>query len=153
MDSVSKIRRWVLRDGRSIRSVSRQTGHSRSTIRKYLNEDRAPHYERVKPPVRHVLCDGFDDRLGELFKMDQGLPVRERRCGKLLYEQLVSEGYKGSYSTVQRYVRVLKQEAASEASLGAFVPLSFAPGDAMQFDWSHEWVELGGIDTKVKIAH
>ena len=35
----------------------------------------------------------------------------------------------------------------------AFVPLSFAPGDAYQFDWSHEQVEIGGTPLTVKVAH
>ena len=33
------------------------------------------------------------------------------------------------------------------------MPLSFAPGEAYQFDWSHEVVLIGGITTKVKVAH
>jgi hypothetical protein len=33
------------------------------------------------------------------------------------------------------------------------VPLSFAPGEAYQFDWSHEVVVLGGVTTTVKVAH
>jgi hypothetical protein len=28
----------------------------------------------------------------------------------------------------------------------AFIPLSFSPGEAYQFDFSHEHVELGGIE-------
>lgn len=35
----------------------------------------------------------------------------------------------------------------------AFVPLSYDPGDAFQFDWSHEIVVLGGVATTVKVAH
>jgi hypothetical protein len=35
----------------------------------------------------------------------------------------------------------------------AFVPLSFAPGEAYQFDWSHEIVVLSGVTTTVKVAH
>ena len=35
----------------------------------------------------------------------------------------------------------------------AYVPLSFAPGEAYQFDWSHEIVVLGGVTTTVKVAH
>jgi hypothetical protein len=34
----------------------------------------------------------------------------------------------------------------------AYIPQSFAPGEAFQFDWSHELVELGGIVSKVKVA-
>tara|TARA_R110001583_G_scaffold134394_1_gene286090 strand:+ start:22217 stop:22351 length:135 start_codon:yes stop_codon:yes gene_type:complete len=36
MEAASKIRRLVLVDGHSIRSVSKSTGISRNTIRKYL---------------------------------------------------------------------------------------------------------------------
>jgi hypothetical protein len=33
------------------------------------------------------------------------------------------------------------------------VPLSFAPGEAYQFDWSHEVVVIDGVTTTVKVAH
>jgi hypothetical protein len=33
------------------------------------------------------------------------------------------------------------------------VPLSFAPGEAYQFDWSHEAVLLRGVPVMVKVAH
>jgi len=35
----------------------------------------------------------------------------------------------------------------------AFVPLIFAPGEAYQFDWSHEIVVLNGATVTVKVAH
>jgi hypothetical protein len=34
----------------------------------------------------------------------------------------------------------------------AFVPLSFAPGEAYQFDWSHEVVLINGVTVAVKVA-
>jgi hypothetical protein len=33
------------------------------------------------------------------------------------------------------------------------VPLSFDPGEAYQFDWSHEVVLIDGVTTTVKVAH
>ncbi len=45
----------------------------------------------------------------------------------------------------------VKTNASAMAS--AFVPLSFAPGEAYQFDWSHEIVVLNGVTTTVKVAH
>jgi hypothetical protein len=33
------------------------------------------------------------------------------------------------------------------------VPLAFAPGEADQFDWSHEIVVLDGVTSSVKVAH
>ena len=41
----------------------------------------------------------------------------------------------------------------SSATASAFVPLTFAPGEAYQFDWSHEIVVLNGVTTTVKVAH
>jgi hypothetical protein len=35
----------------------------------------------------------------------------------------------------------------------AYVPLTFAPGEAYQFDWSHEIVLLNGTTVTVKVAH
>ena len=34
-----------------------------------------------------------------------------------------------------------------------FIPLAFAAGEAYQFDWSYETVELGGQVQPVKVAH
>ena len=151
MESVSKIRRWVLVEERSIRSVARATGLSRNTIKKYLKDESPPSYQRQAPPVRHKLCNGFDLRLQELFDQDMKRPRRERRTAQKLYEQLVTEGYTGSYSPVQRFVRDLKR--AGTGSSEAFIPLHFAAGDALQFDWSEERVVLGGVEQKIKVAH
>ena len=41
------------------------------------------------------------------------------------------------------------ESRTSERDGAAFVPLSFAPGDAYQFDWSHEIVLLNGVTTIV----
>jgi transposase len=37
-------------------------------------------------------------------------------------------------------------------SADAYVPLSFAPGEAFQFDWSHEVVLISGATVTVKVA-
>lgn len=150
MESAAKIRRMVLRDGRSIRSVGRETGLSRNTIRKYLKDSSPPSYQRQTDPVRHKLC-AYEERLQTLFEQDLKRPRRERRTGVKFYEQLVLEGYTGSYSPVQRFVRDLKR--AGLGTNDAFIPLRFQAGDALQFDWSEEHVVLGGIAQKVKVAH
>lgn len=150
MESAAKIRRLVLREGASIRSVSRNTGLSRNTIKKYLKDATSPYYHRKVPPVRHKLT-GFEERLRLLFEQDQKRPRRERRTAVKFYELLVEEGYTGSYSPVCRFIKVLKADG-QEVS-GAFIPLHFKPGDALQFDWSEEHVVLGGRECKIKVAH
>ena len=50
METISKIRNWVKSGQKSIRQVSRETGVSRVTIRKYLADENAvPRYRRTKP--------------------------------------------------------------------------------------------------------
>jgi hypothetical protein len=44
------------------------------------------------------------------------------------------------------------REHASQMA-DAYVPLTFAPGEAYQFDWSHEIVVMNGVTTIVKVAH
>ncbi|RFP86220.1 hypothetical protein DZK27_14860 [Rhodobacteraceae bacterium 63075] len=61
------------------------------------------------------------------------------------------ECFTGSYSPVQRFAHDLKRVGAGSGE--AFVPLHFAAGDALQFDWSEERVILSGIEQKVKVAH
>jgi hypothetical protein len=53
---------------------------------------------------------------------------------------------------VRRYARGW-QRARSAASAAAYVPLSFAPGEAYQFDWSHEMLVMAGAAMTVKVAH
>jgi len=150
METAAKIRRLVLRDGHSIRSVSRNTGLSRNTIKKYLKDSSPPHYRRSHVPVLHKLAD-YEERLRLYYEQDLKRPRRERRTAVKLYEQLVEEGYSGSYSPVCRFVKSLKADGSQ--LLHAFIPLHFKAGDAMQFDWSEEHVVLGGVEQKIKVAH
>lgn len=39
------------------------------------------------------------------------------------------------------------------AAKNTFVPLTFAPGEAFQFDWSEDWVMINGVNTKLQVAH
>jgi transposase len=152
METAMKIRGWILGDGRSIRAVARETGISRTTIKKYLKDPGQPQYRERHPRVGSKLNAQFEARLRELFKHDLHLRRRDRRTAKKLYEELVAEGYTGSYSPVQRFVSELKK-AAGTGTCDAFIPLHFAAGDALQFDWSEEYVVLGGVEHKVHVAH
>ena len=61
-------------------------------------------------------------------------------------------GFTGSYPTVQRFVKAWHEERRHSPG-SVFIPQSFAPGEAYQFDWSYETVDLGGRPTPVKVAH
>ena len=72
-----------------------------------------------------------------------------------IHDLLRGEGFDGSYDAVRRYAACWLREWRKGASDGAaaFIPLIFRPGEAYQFDWSHEDVEIAGKPMWVKIAH
>src|ERR1700675_4574602 len=78
--------------------------------------------------------------------------ARERLTLIRLFEELRGLGYEGGYDAVRRYARAWSREHASQTA-SAYVPLSFAPGEAYQFDWSHEIVVLDGATVTLKVAH
>ena len=57
--------------------------------------------------------------------------------------QIKADGYDGGYSQLTAFIRAWRggQGKASQA----FVPLTFALGEAFQFDWSEEGLLVGGI--------
>ena len=54
---------------------------------------------------------------------------------------------------MQRFVKQWKSVKNGPTTTQAFVPLVFAPGDACQFDWSHEHVEIDGVPQTIKVAY
>ena len=94
----------------------------------------------------------FEERLSQFLKTEKELPRREQRTAQQLFEELQREGFAGGYDSVRRYVQQWKDREKNR-QVKAFIPLSFAPGEAFQFDWSYEYVELGGVNVKVKVAH
>jgi transposase len=151
VETIAKVRRAHLVQGKSIKAICRELNLSRKVVRKVLrSSETAFTYERqVQPlpkigPVREVL-----DRL---LAANEAKPARERLTLIRLFEELRGLGYAGGYDAVRRYAREWRRERAS-ATAAAFVPLSFAPGEAYQFDWSHEVALLGGMPVTVKVAH
>src|SRR5882762_7465764 len=69
-----------------------------------------------------------------------------------IFEELRGLGYEGSYDAVRRYAKKWRVEHGA-ATAEAYVSLSFAPGEAYQFDWSHEVVLINGTTVTVKVAH
>ncbi|MCH7881611.1 MAG: IS21 family transposase [Proteobacteria bacterium] len=151
METSVKIRRLCLVKGRTISSVAREFNLSRNTVRKYLKQPDPPKYQRTIP--RHCpKLDSFKDQLIQWLEADSLRPVRERRNAMLLFEGIQLKGYLGAYDSVQRFVKAWKGDSDG-LNNQAYVPLFFAPGEACQFDWSHEQVVLGGIGVKIKLAH
>jgi transposase len=150
METVGKLRRRKLVKEESISAIARDLNLSRNTVKKYLKAETEPTYRRQTQPCPKL--GKHQARLTLWLEQDATRPKNQRRTAQRLFEDLQREDYAGAYDSVQRFVKHWKAERPS-GSTDAFVPLVFAPGDACQFDWSHEHVVLGGVSQTIKLAH
>jgi transposase len=154
MALLSVIRRWAFRDRISIREISRRTGLSRNTIRRYLRSDEVE--PRFKVPDRPSNLDPFAEKLAYWLKIEAGRSRKQKRTVKQIYGDLAALGYEGSYGRVAAFARDWKANRLREqqtSGRGTFVPLAFEAGEAFQFDWSEDWAILDGVRTKLQVAH
>jgi transposase len=152
--TLSVIRRWALREQLSIREIARRTGLSRNTIRKYLREgEAAPSYAKRVSPSK---LDAYAEKLGAWLKSEASRSRKQRRTLKQMHADLAALGYQGSYNRVAAFARAWhahRHEVEQTTGRGTFVPLTFGPGEAFQFDWSEDWAVIGGERTKLQVAH
>ena len=150
MGLLNIIRRMALREKQSIREISRRTGLSRNTIAKYLSAGTIEPTFAV--PERPSKLDPYADKLAGWLKTEAGRSRKQRRTLKQLHADLVVLGFTGSYGRVAAFARDWRSEQ-QKAGRGIFVPLSFRPGEAFQFDWSEDYAVVGGERTKLQVAH
>ncbi len=154
MALLSVIRRWHFREGMPIREISRRTGLSRNTVRKYLASGVVePRYPKRKSPSK---LDDYELTLTSWLFRESRRHRKQRKTLKQLHSDLMQLGYTGSYDRVAafaRHWRQEQQEAQRTAAKNTFVPLAFAPGEAFQFDWSEDYAVINGVNTKLQIAH
>jgi transposase len=154
MEFLSVIRRWRHREHFSIREISRRTGLSRNTVRKYLRTDGLE--PRFKVWERASKLDPYADKLSHMLRLEGGKSRKQKRTIRQLHADLVCLGYEGSYNRVAAFAREWKaarQREQQTSGRGAYVPLAFQPGEAFQFDWSEDWAIIGGERTKLQVAH
>src|SRR4030042_3258927 len=151
VETIRKIRLSMHRDGKSIRQTAKDLHLSRNTVRKAIRSGETFfQYERHKQPMPKL--GSFMDRLSFYMEEDEKLPKRLQRTAQILFEELQLNGYEGGYDSVRRYIQRWRKERKI-LSEKVYIPLVFEPGEAFQFHWSHEWVEMGGARLKVKVAH
>ena len=151
MDTIGRVRRAFFVQKRKIKAIARELKLARNTVRDIVRaEQESEHrYVRVEQPLpqlgAHVAA------LDAMLADNAGKVQRDRLTYQRIFEELRLVGYPGGYDAVRRYARSWAQREGHRTAQ-AFVPLSFAPGEAYQFDWSHEVVVIDGVTTKVKVA-
>ena len=122
--------------GVSIRQIAATVGVSRNTVRKYLREAGPPQFkareyvkelDNYKEAIKDMLAKGF--------------------IGTRIFNELTDMGYKGSLSSVHRYLRSLKEEERN-AKL-ATTRVETKPGQQMQYDWKEWMLPVAGKPAKI----
>jgi hypothetical protein len=111
---------------------------SRNTVRKVIRSGATAFtYERNVSRCRRSAPwrDELDAMLAENARASRSASADRIR---IFEDSAGREGYAGGYDAVRRYAAGWSKAERHGGVGQAYVPLSFAPGEAYQFDWSHE---------------
>ena len=151
VETIARIRREHFIKGKTIKEIARDLKVSRNTVRKVLRSGETSfEYERAVQPRPKL--GRWAVELDGLLGGNAAKAAREQLTLIRIFEELRGRGYDGGYDAVRRYARRWSKERG-QSTAAAYVPLSFAAGEAYQFDWSHEVVLLNGVTVIVKAAH
>ncbi len=112
----------------SLREISRRTGLSFQTVQKYAyqedwSEDQLPNIEPQSYPILGDFIPIIDQWLDE----DRKIPRKQRHTIQRIFNRLRDEKeYKGSYTTVKKYVR--KKKYVDRVTKGGYLPLAQPSG-------------------------
>ena len=143
MDQVHVIRHQVLVEGRSQRSVAREHGVSRNTVRKYMDQSEPRRVE--SKPRRRWVTERMAPRLEELLRRwSRRTTAKQRLTATRLHRQLLEDGYEVGITTVRSYVREWKRQRQE-----TFIPLVHRAGECGQVDFFEVTVEEDGVAHRV----
>jgi len=148
MDQYAYIRTARRVYGKSIRQISKETGHSRNTIRKVLRREPYGYSRRSRQP--YPILRQYLGIIDKWLKQDRQQPKKQRHTARRIYHRLVEEhGFQGSETTVRRYVRQAKVRLGMQATK-AFIPLEPELGREAEVDWGTALAAIFGQVGKYK---
>ena len=141
MPVVQDIRK-LARSGCSVAEISRETGVSEPTVRKYVNKrDFSPRVPAKKQAPS--ILDAYKPVIDAWLEDDRKNWHKQRHTAKRIHERLVEEqGFEGSYSTVQRYVKNYKETHKDQRD--EYLDLEWRPGE-MQVDFGQADFRVVGV--------
>ena len=146
MQDWTDIRRAVLVEGASKRSICRRYGIAHKTLQKILASSEPPGYRQRTPRPKTKLGPHLAV-IEEILAADREAPAKQRHTAKRIFERLRDEhGYSGGPTQVRVTVARLRRHAGE-----VFVPLAHLPGRA-QFDFGEAAVQIAGVRCKAHFA-
>src|SRR6266540_3769763 len=143
MDQVHVVRHKVLVEGRTQRSVARELGLARVTVRKYVDQAVPTRKLETAPrprPVWDAVAGRVQAVLAESVRWTGG---KQRLTATRLHELLLAEGKRVGVTVVKDAVAEWKRQRRE-----VFVPLTYRPGDLAEVDFFEVWVDVAGTRRK-----
>lgn len=136
-------------DGESMRSIAKELGISRQTVKKYCEGATHPEVRKNYQREPDVITDKIKAFILSCFREDEDENLKKQKhTAKKIYDRLIVEKrFTGSYSTIRAIVSSLRAERTVPPQ--SSVPLSYAPGEAIQIDWGEATVYIDGQRTKL----
>jgi len=108
--------------GKNITDLSRQTGHSRNTIKKALRGEPCGYRERQSQGA--PVLGSYQAIIDEWLLKDKEQPRKQRHTSRRIYNRLVAEhNFHGGESTVRRYVRQSRIDLGLALNNQVFIPV------------------------------
>jgi len=148
MDQYELVRTGYRVYGQSISELARLTGHSRNTIKKAIRGEPWGYNERNHQPFPSL--GNYLVIIDRWLENDKEKPPKQRHTAHRIYNRLVAEqGFKGSESTVRRYVRLAKMRLGMTAPC-AFIPCDPEAGYEAEVDWGTAMAIISGEEMRLK---
>jgi len=124
------------------RKIAELLGMSRNTVKRALRSNEYPVYKR-KSKINKELKPFFD------FIRESYL-IKKQKVSVII-SNLRSKGFKGSDSSVYRYIKNNLKTERQSGKARVFKPYETLPGEQMLYDWSQYSVNLGGNLTRIYV--
>jgi transposase len=125
------------RNGHSIRKIAKICGIHRDTVKRHLENDSFPEYQKEKREVS--ILDPYTQIIQDYLEQDDYQAT-------WIHDRLKRMGYAGSYDTVKIFVRTIKEQKTRLA----YARFETEPGLQAQVDWGDFQVqEPNGETTKI----
>jgi transposase len=129
--------RYLHAQGKPIRTIARELGLARNTVRAALKAETQPRYRR--PPRPNPQLTPFHDTI-------RRMALEQRFIGTRILRELTAQGYTGGKTALYAYLHTLKR---SQPDPRVTMRFETAPGEQAQFDWSPYTVTLAGQETSI----
>lgn len=147
VDQREKIRRAYFIESKSIRQIARELRHSRDTVKQAI-ESAEPKTYTMKTSRPAPILGPYRARIKELLAENEKLPPKQRYTGHKIFKDIYARGYRGSESSVRRYISLQRQEHKKRP---VYLPLEFDAGTDAQVDWGEAQIVHAGERVKAQL--